>query len=278
MTDLPPDILDKICSLLDANALRACIAAPSLFTSVAERHLYSAIDLSPRGTINEGSSVTLNRRQLYNLLKEKPHVSVHIRIRLVIKSEDAVAWFSGSDTKDNYDVPELPCLRALSLETGEAIGENGLRWTSLPQALRLYWEGLVRIPSIEAVAVQDIYDFPLRILDLATSAKQLRLNGGSHTFKISSATTTSVIQSASLTLHRDQIKTIECFKWFYHAPKEISRLSGLHTLHFRSNMRTEFAILSRLFQSCSGTLQELTVDIAEPANMILYQWKEYTSK
>ncbi|KAF9531702.1 hypothetical protein CPB83DRAFT_848579 [Crepidotus variabilis] len=270
--DLPPDILDQICFLLDAHALRACIdAAPSLFSTLTERHLYSAINLSPRGPGNTNSpSVTLSRLQLQNLLQEHPHVSSYIRrVCIVIRSEDAVIWLSGSDTQDvdDFNIPELPCLRTLSVDTEEHFV---LKWTSIPLTLRLYWEGLVQLPSIEEVSLREIYDFPVGILDvLATSVKQLTLYGGSQTFKMPSPTTSSIIRPVHLMLNHDHVDTIECFKWLYHAPKNISRFSCLRTLHFRSDTRADFILLSQLFPSCSGTLQTLTVDIAPSANTIV---------
>ncbi|KAF9525887.1 hypothetical protein CPB83DRAFT_885296 [Crepidotus variabilis] len=185
-TILRPELLDQIFGFLefDLVSLKNCALASLSLYHEAERHLYKHIELLPTTRRGKGIAFCVTQSQLLQLLVAKPHMTNCIQsIYMEITPEDLFIPIQSDD--DYADVktsptPPLPSLCSLTIcsfkpEHCPDWSEVKRDWTCVEKSFRIFWEGLMYLPSIEEVTIRDVYGFPLAILDYCQNLKRLNL-------------------------------------------------------------------------------------------------------
>ena len=177
---LPPEILDYIFLHLrdtsDLPTLRACCAVSSFFHQLAEPHLYYQLTLTNGDDPN--SELEYGPTEILKAFSARPHAADHVRfVKIDLASRDY------SNLRDTVLVPVLQLLQhveSVSLENRlprDEIWQEPHRWDDMSDEFRDAFLRLLTLPSLRGVSVHDITDFPLQILDAASSLEHLVLVG-----------------------------------------------------------------------------------------------------
>ncbi|KAF9525888.1 hypothetical protein CPB83DRAFT_908855 [Crepidotus variabilis] len=275
--DTPTELLDHIFSFLrdDIASLRTSFSASKLLKQIAERHFYAHVKLSSQepGNNNSHQSTTLNQIQLENLLAERPHIAPYIKsIEAAITEADIIFWKSNPSKDDTggtvISTPQLPSLQMFCISPYDPWHHKRIVWDVIPSLLRMFWENLIRLPTIEKIAIHKITGFPVEMLDRCSKLICLSFQDVELSCALPAQSDFSVLtpitQLRHLTLFGGHEPLRTNNNWLLQgAGTDTTRVSHLSSLHFRTKNIEDFDFLNRIAGSCSRTLRELTVEIAQ---------------
>jgi len=155
---LPAELIDQVFSFLqkDILALKACSKAHPLFSILAERHLYAHIVIDP------------DAPETCDLILENPRLLDYPRT-LQIRCHDYTS--SRNPMAIVPMIPQMSNLISLRIDTLPCPLDQEQEFFS---TFKIILQQLQ--PSLQQLSLQLFHDFPLSILDVAKSIKQLTLS------------------------------------------------------------------------------------------------------
>ena len=155
---LPPELIDHIFSFLrgDIPALKACSRAHSLFSKLAEQHLYTDIIVRRK---HHPPPITHSFSDLYQQFSKNPCLLYYPRTLEIDTSLAGVV----EPLSFNSMVP-----RMINLVSLKICGETNIKLPTIRDSLQQL--------SIEELDLCNFYDFPLSVLDNGKTIKKLTLS------------------------------------------------------------------------------------------------------
>jgi hypothetical protein len=231
---LPADVIDHIFSLLrgDRSTLKACSEAHSLYSILAERHLYADIVVQTKNP----SAVF----ELFKKLSKNSHILDYART-LEIDSSQA-----------DLDSPRLDALSIISMIPRMA-NLISLTLCETPCSHDMYQDFLstyLQQSAIEAVSLYHFYDCPLSVLDSCKSIKKLTLSDVTAMDESSG----SPHQLETLKISGDHNQDL-----LYWAMRRVTHLTSLELRDLPDDY--DWNAFSELLTACSNSLRRLHLGI-----------------
>ncbi|PPQ73508.1 hypothetical protein CVT25_012508 [Psilocybe cyanescens] len=175
---LPSELLDSVFSFLhnDHPSLRSCAEVSHRFSELVERHIYREITVAhyeSSGDLNAFSPSHISK-----LLADKPRLVSLVRsLRVVMVPADASRIYASDES-----IGRTICLFS-GLTEFSLVASNTYRisWDTFHMVLQTSFVQILRLPSLESVAIKFIQHFPLRLLGYCISLKSLTLHQVEHT-------------------------------------------------------------------------------------------------
>ena len=172
MPRLPQELIDVIIDQVDdRETLKACSLVASSFVCLSQRLLFHTVDLD--------YAILIPRKKAYarflRLLTLNPLLGTYVRsLRLGDDSEDF--GFSRSWIINAKNLPQLfqllPRLEIFSL----TFNSDERSWKSIPADIRSAFERLFCLPTVQAVSLEFIREFPPQLLFELMRLKRLSLS------------------------------------------------------------------------------------------------------
>lgn len=176
---LPIELIEAIIDELDdETTLRACALVSRTFVYRSQSHLFRTIDLD----CNRRGTRKRYHDRFHRLLRAKPHLGMYVRVlRLGDDSEDDFdgrrgddygeggGFFGGNGTNGGWilrskTLPQtlqmLPRLEGFSL----SFNSEMINWKAIQPETRAAIGRLFRLPTLQAVSLEFISDFPVQLL------------------------------------------------------------------------------------------------------------------
>jgi len=244
---LPEDVLDHIFSFLqfDFYALRACSQSDPRFIPLVERHFYANVTLGEQHIAITGSR-HVEPAEFTSLLSDNPHIANYIRnldVHLRV-TEPVQHWL---EIKASI-LRMCPLLNTVTFRS-----PNGpIKWLSLPENFRLALLSCLHLPSMKAVYIIRVSDFPLTDLKSCEGLKSLTLYDWTPGPSFTPETSRHSLEHLDIQFC-SQEDVQEIITWV--------EPCNLHSLEIMFLASRNIEQLSRVFFSCSNTLTDLNLDI-----------------
>ncbi|PPQ79242.1 hypothetical protein CVT25_002807 [Psilocybe cyanescens] len=189
---LPSELLDSVFAFLhnDHPSLRSCAEVSHRFSELVERHIYREITVAhyeSSGDLNAFSPSHISK-----LLADKPRLVSLVRsLRVVMVPADASRIYASDES-----IGRIICLFS-GLTEFSLVASNTYRisWDTFHMVLQTSFVQILRLPSLESVAIKFIQHFPLRLLGYCISLKSLILYRVEHAHLDLSSTLASIPSS-----------------------------------------------------------------------------------
>ncbi|KDR83182.1 hypothetical protein GALMADRAFT_873658 [Galerina marginata CBS 339.88] len=270
--ELPVELLDYIFTFMrdDHPSLKACTGVNQAFSEIVEKHLYYELSLYNIDSLNTRGE--LRPAQLLKLFTDQPQLASHVRsLRIIISGLAFLQWFV-TRTMNEDDIGRIfPRISHLSRISLAGRRNSLISWGRLQDDFQTSFVEILRTRSLVDVAIYDMDNFPLSLLDNCKSLKHLELSG-SFSSKADDAAETSISNSTNPV--RAQLTSLSLRYWSSSVGQILGWLQSESSPHIgtlRSLKMTlqhvEYgSVVPAIFAACSTSLKELELNPGQEVN------------
>jgi|SRR6266545_7127661 len=261
-TMLPVEILEYIFSCLDVNSLKASSKVHTLFSRVAERHLYTDIALQNSEKLKcSDYQLPLEVGQLSNVLSERPHIANYVLSLVINAGSNNELLFPFLEAVPSI-LALLPKLKMIRLNCPTGWAEFN-KYPNLPESFRLSLAksfGLLSMKEVEFYGIK----VPLSLLHRCGNTIERLVFDHCIVPKPddseveSSSSDCPPLKNLSITeLDNQSLKTL--VHWVANGCRQLRQF---RFSPFDKKDDEPFILIKPILESCSNTLTVLDIDLA----------------
>ncbi|KAJ7059219.1 hypothetical protein C8F01DRAFT_275194 [Mycena amicta] len=158
---LPQELIDHIVSLVDdTRTLKLCALAGSVLRATSQRRLFAELTIMPSSISSAEENPPLTPTNLLEMLLHSPHIQTYIRSLTLRLSDDSpyrAVWINDPllpSILGKFD--NLTSLTVAKIIIGATNPIPRLYWAMFPPTFKQAVEGLLAVPSLETLRLQQL--------------------------------------------------------------------------------------------------------------------------